>query len=147
MQRVTQSGFTLIELMIALVIVAIITAIAASSFSGADEEGERARIISEMVALNDAMARYFQGNYSYDGATEEILRTQMGSTIAASENYDVTVEVDADGQGYVLSARPSTDVMRGTGAYTMDETGLRCSFPGFDNATHPGDGGDCRTKW
>lgn len=147
MQRASQNGFTLVELMIALVIVAIISAIAASTFSGADQEGERAKIVSELVALNDALGRYYQGTYSYEGATEEILRTEMGSTIAASENYDVTVEVDADGQGYVLSARPSTDTMRGTGAYTMDETGLRCSFPGNDNATHPGDGGDCRTKW
>lgn len=142
-----QGGFTLIELMIALVIVAIITAIAASSFSGADQEGERARIVSEMVALNDALGRYYQGNYSYEGATDEILRTQMGSNIVASENYQVVVEVDDDGQGYTLTARPSTTAMQGTGALTMDETGLRCSFPDNDAATHPADGDTCDTNW
>lgn len=148
MQRAVQAGFTLIELMIALVIVAIISSIAATVFTGADEDAERARIVTEMVALNDAMARYYQGSYTYENATMAILRTGGGTPIAASPAYTVELDVDADGQGYVLAARPvAGGAMDEKGAYTVDETGQRCSFPGDDGAEHPGDGLECDTHW
>lgn len=126
--RTMQKGFTLIELMIVLAILAIITTIAVSTYSSSTTDSERVRIMAELTALNDAMARYYQGNYSYDGATEEILRGANGGTkIEASPSYDVTVT--PDGQSYTIVAAP---VPGGTmdgeenATYSINEKGQRC---------------------
>jgi type IV pilus assembly protein PilE len=63
----TQDGFTLIELMITVAIVAILSAIAIPAYS---EYVMRARITEATTALSDQrlkMERYFQDNRRYDG--------------------------------------------------------------------------------
>lgn len=136
-----QKGFTLIELMIVLVILAIVSSIAVTMFSGASEEAERSRIISEMSSLNDAMARYYQGNYSYAGATEEILRgSGGGAKIAESPAYDVVLDVDDDDQGYLIVATPKPDGDMASAVdatYSINHLGQRCV------AAEPHDG--CKT--
>lgn len=132
----TQRGFTLVELMIALVILSILTTIAVTTFSDSGRDAERARIVAEISALNDAMARYYQGGYSYTGATVGDLRTAGGGTaIAASPAYTVTLDVSDDGQEYMLWARPvAGGIMAGEGSYSINQVGQRCVYPGADSA-------------
>lgn len=129
-----QRGFTLIELMIVVTIIAIITGIAVSAFSGAGREAEQSRIMAEINSLNDAMSRYYQGSYSYTGATIDALRGGVNVSIAASPNYTVTLN-NLAGQTYILLATPvAGSVVAGTGAYSIDETGRRCYYVGSDAA-------------
>lgn len=139
---VRQRGFTLIELLVVLALVAIIGSIAMSAFSGAGEEGERSRIITEMNALNDAVGRYYQGNYSYNGV--DLSQLRVTANIGASDKYLVTIT--PSDQGYLMVARPtSSGGMAGTGAYSIDEVGRRCYFPDNDTANPAVDG--CPAKW
>ena len=129
-----QRGFTLIELMIVVAIIAIIAGIAVSAFSGAGREAEQSRIMAEINSLNDAMSRYYQGSYSYTGATIDALRGGVNVSIAASPNYTVTLN-NLAGQTYILLATPvAGSVVAGTGAYSIDETGRRCYYVGSDAA-------------
>lgn len=138
-------GFTLLELLIALVILAIISSIAVSTFSGSGEDAERSRIIAEISSLNDAMARYYQGNFTYADATEVILRTGMGTRIDASEQYEITLDIAADGQSYFIWARPKVGgTMEGKGAYSVNNLGQRCSYTGQDLANA---GTPCTGSW
>jgi type IV pilus assembly protein PilE len=140
-QGMRQRGFTLIELMIVLVFLGIITTIAAQSFSGAKKDGERASILAEMSALNDAVGRYYQGNYSYTGASvSNVPIAEVRGGIKANSNYAVTLVIP-DGQSYFLIAKPlSTGVMEGEGTYSIDHLGQRCYFPASDNANPATDG-------
>lgn len=147
-KAVMQRGFTLIELMIVVVILGIITTIAVQSFSGATQDGERARIISELNSLNDALGRYYQGSYSYQGATVAGIRGE----IEASKHYAIAIAHPDDGGGnpdyqkYYLTAKPlSTGLMAGQGTYSISETGRHCFFPASDNANPETDG--CPKTW
>lgn len=140
-----QRGFTLIELMVVVAILAIITGIAVSAFSGAGKEAEQSRIMAELNSLNDAISRYYQGGYSYTGADAGVnLATLRGGNIAASPNYTVTLTLPT-GQSYFLIARPvAGSVVAGTGAYSINETGRRCYYDGNDGADPVADAATCK---
>ncbi len=139
-----QRGFTLIELVVVVAIIAIIAGIAISAFSGAGRQAEQSRIMAEINSLNDAMSRYYQGSYSYTDATMTALRGGVNVNIAASPNYTVTLD-NLTGQTYDLVARPVTgSVVAGTGAYSIDETGRRCYYPGNDSADPGADAATCQ---
>lgn len=152
-KAVMQRGFTLIELLIVVVILGIITTIAVQSFSGATKDGERARIISEMKALNDAIGRFYQGNYSYEGAAGAggVPVAAVRGEIEASKYYSVTITHPVVGgvtdyQSYYLVAKPlSTGIMVGEGAYSIDQAGQHCYYPGNDNANPAVDA--CAKTW
>lgn len=152
-KAVTQRGFTLIELLIVVVILGIITTIAVQSFSGATQDGERARIISELNSLNDAIGRFYQGSYSYEGVAGGggAPVAAVRGEIEASKHYSVTITHPVTGgvtdyQRYFLVAKPlSTGLMVGQGTYSIDEAGRHCHFPGNDNANPATDG--CPRTW
>lgn len=112
-------GFTLIELMIVLAIVAILVAIAYPSYTKYVLRGYR----SEGIALlNDAVARmerYYAQNNTYQGATLQ------GIGLANSNVASIT---SASGR-YILSLTPTpaatsyTALVTATGAQTSDSCG------------------------
>ncbi len=147
--RMGQSGFTLLELMIVVVIIGIIATIAATTFSGAGQDAERSKIISELGSLNDAMGRYYQSNFSYalvggETAADRLDTLRGGGLIQATDSYTVTVE-NLSATTYVLAARPKAGgKMDGTGTYGINELGQRCRFDGT-----PADltVATCATRW
>jgi type IV pilus assembly protein PilE len=63
-----QSGFTLIELMIALVVVAILTAIALPAYNSYVTRGKIPDATSGLAAKRVKMEQFFQDNRTYVGA-------------------------------------------------------------------------------
>lgn len=132
MMRSRQKGFTLIELMIVVAIIAIISGIAVSAFSGAGDDANRARAQADIAALNDAVGRFYQSQYTYDGIDIDDLRDTAGLTL--SPNYDFSINVGADGQTYSVRAIPvAGGEMASDGALAINEVGRRCYFPGDDS--------------
>lgn len=130
MRRKRQGGFTLIELMIVVTILAIITTIAVSAYRGTVRDGELSRMISELSSLNDALARYYQGTYAYTGAADVADRpvAAVRGNIQASTQFAVTLLLPT-AQTYFLIARPvAGGTMVGEGTYSVNETGRRCRF-------------------
>lgn len=136
MNRFAQRGFTLIELMIVVALVAIIATIAFNAFSDSGQDSRRARGMADIQALNDAMARYYQTNFTYSGATRDGL--VAANTISLNKEYDYTVTPDpansGDFQTYRITAVPSsTSSQKDDGAMLMDQTGRRCYYQGNDS--------------
>ena len=65
----TQGGFTLIELMIVVVVIAILAAIAIPAYGNYVRQAHRADAQAEMLQFAQAMERCFTRHRSYEGAS------------------------------------------------------------------------------
>lgn len=130
--RRQQRGFTLIEVMIVVVIIGIIAGIAFTAFSDSGRDSRRARALADLAALNDAVARYYQLAFTYEGA--DLGDLAEGAGITPNPDYVFDLEVADDGQTYTLVARPADGSSQvGAGAMTINQRGTRCLFPEDDD--------------
>lgn len=84
------AGFTIIEVLVVVAILAILTAIAVPQYAKYVTNARRADGKSALVAAAQAMERYFTNNYSYVGAT-------IGNSSADH------IPTTSDGGYYILS--------------------------------------------
>ena len=115
----TPSGFTLIELMMALVVVAILTAIALPSYTKYIIRGKVPDATSNLATKRVQMEQWFQDNRTYVGAT-----ACNADTTTSPKNFDFDCPV--------LTA--TTFTLRATGknamsgfVYTIDQNNVRTS--------------------
>lgn len=103
-------GFTLIELMVVVGIVAILVAIAVPSYSFAVRKGKRGQAKADLVAFAQIAERYRTINNTYSGLshgtsdTDEINPPQ--SPDSGTADYAIAIAVAADGLTYELTATP-----------------------------------------
>lgn len=132
MIRKTTRGFTLIELMIAVVIMGILASVAYSSYQGQVMRSNRS---DATAALNDASQRLQRCFTLYNNYTHEDCQVHddlQGGGIQSSEGmYRVEYESAPSATGYTLVARainaPQTGDTDCTGAnaMTLTQTGRR----------------------
>ena len=105
MQR--HSGFTLIELMVTIAIVAILAAVALPNYNAYITRGKIAEATSNLLAMRTKMEQFFQDNRTYVGAcaagTVAALPTGKYFTYSCSALAATTYTVRADGQGNDLA--------------------------------------------
>lgn len=127
----TQAGFTLIELMITVALLAIITAVSVSSYRQYMVRANRADGGAFLLRIAAAQERWYLDNNQYSADPVDELR--VGAT---SEHgyYEVAINLDADpASGYIAVATPvaggrqdsDTDCQQ----LGINETGLRDSTP------------------
>jgi len=103
-----QRGFTLIELMMALTIVVILTAIAIPAYRGYISTAREAEGHNNLAALQMAQEEYFLENHSYfDGANTAAIQNNSAGlwTATGSDgviNFDYAVSLS--GGGYTATA-------------------------------------------
>jgi type IV pilus assembly protein PilE len=122
-----QSGFTLIELMITVAVVAILAAIAIPSYSDYVVRSRRNDVRISLAQSAQWMERFRAENRgSYTGAV-----LQAGTTVSPTRGtvmYDIAVVVDATGATYQLTATPRVGGPMGSdacAAYTLASDGQR----------------------
>lgn len=100
----SQQGFTLLELMIAVAIVAILTAVAIPSYQGYAQRTSRADLEAELMRAAGRLERLKAQNFSYTGATlggsssDTVMSHSPSSRPAADAKYNITLaSIKADG--------------------------------------------------
>lgn len=133
-----QSGFSLMELLVALVITAILVAVALPSYQNHMRSTKRAVASSCLVELAQFMERNYTANMVYNqnnGAATVLPATSCRQTL--SDSY--TFNLSAEAQLYTLSAVPkgaqTSDSSCGT--LTLNQAGVRAAN---------GDSGDAKVK-
>lgn len=136
--RRKQSGFTLIELMIVVMIIGILAAVGYPMYTAQIEENNRSAVQGRMMALSTALETYRAQNFTYGGAQ----LANLAASLDNNEFYDVTF-VDGGGNEvttlpagattYEILAKPTAGtVMDGTGAIKLSHEGETCWDPADD---------------
>jgi type IV pilus assembly protein PilE len=106
----TESGFTLIELMIALVILGTLAALAYPAYTSIIKDNHLKKARANILQIEQSMERYYTQKSTYTGAI-------MPAAYAATEKFNFTLSQAgacdvADGVGadkYCIVARPNAD--------------------------------------
>ena len=99
-------GFTLIELMVAVVIVGILAAVAYPNLVSYVQRSRRADAVAELTSIVQAQERYRSNNSAYASALATV------GFSGATKYYDFTLESVSEPAfvaGYQVTARPKSD--------------------------------------
>jgi len=133
--RARSRGFTLIELMITVVVVAILAAIAYPSYTESIAKGRRAQATSELMAAHQWMDRFYTENFRFDQnsagtatSNAALFPSRFSTSPRAGEGaaaYNLTLST-LNRESYVITAT-RTGAMTGDrcGNFTIDHLGTK----------------------
>ena len=144
MKKISSQGFTLIELMVVIVIVAIFAAIALPSYQYYVAKTRKAEAQAELLKLSERLENYRGRNLSYAGYIPENQNVGQKGKInlpygEAAYDYQITI-VDINdatkslqdstiGQGWKIIAVPNqskSNALRASESLLLNSRGLRC---------------------
>jgi type IV pilus assembly protein PilE len=119
-----EAGFTVVELMIAVAILAIISMVAMPIYSQYSQRTFRAEAQADLLNCAQGMERLAAANFNYNGGVAALAAgTLCDPRSVAQGRYTISVDVPAT-DAFLLTAIP-IGMMAGTGALTYDSTGAR----------------------
>jgi len=113
MQHKQPRGFTIVELLIVIVVIAILAAISIVAYNGIQERANFTRAQSDLKSLNNVVLQYYAVNSSYPD-TSGVWRSQTGS----GDNYIPGVKPD------FISVLPKDKVNSGSESYYYRSNGV-----------------------
>lgn len=126
-------GFTLMELMIAVAIVGILTAIALPNYRQYVVRNNRAAVQAEMLQIASALERYKTMQLTYSGATILMLYGGIVYPKTGTALYTLGLSPSANLTSttltttWTISATPnSSSIQKGDGVLKLDNLGRRC---------------------
>ena len=101
-------GFSLIEIMVVIVIISILTSLAAVTYRSYIVKARRSAVQEELLQYQQQLEEYFSLNHSYginiEGQEGKVCAGFTGETVLSSEGqYNLSCELTS---GYKLSAVP-----------------------------------------
>ena len=136
------TGFTLIELMVVVVIVAIFAAIAIPSYQAYIRRAETSKAQQETQRIAALLERHKARNFSYKGfdLTAQSISTPRTYSFDLKDGAATTkllIATDASGRSWVLKIM-TTDAKNFN--YLMTSSGVRCKNTTAENITYTGCG-------
>ena len=117
-----EQGFTLIEVMITVVIVAVLASIAYPSYIDYVRSSSETQVQGELMDLAAAQERWRAQNFEYTGTLSD-----LGTPLANNDKYSTTVTTTNSNQSFVAIAVPkSGTIVEGEAAFKIDEDGTTC---------------------
>lgn len=97
------NGFTIVELLIVIVVIAILAAISVVAFNGIQQRGRNAQTISGVKAYEKALKLYYADNGSYPAVTACLGANYPSNQCWAGPNgtYQVNASLDNSLQQYI----------------------------------------------
>lgn len=120
------AGFTLIELMIVVVVIAVLAGIAMASYQSAVVRAKRSAATSCLQSGAQYMERYYTTYMSYNNAANAPALPQCDADVA--NNYNVALTPAADGRSFTITATPTGQQLRADtkcGTLGVDQVGRR----------------------
>lgn len=141
----SERGFTLIELMIVVVIIAILAAFGYPAYQKSVEKSNRSTVQGDLEAAAAAMKAYRAQTFSYAGATLGATGTfRDRSPDAGVQYYQLSFlnggASNTTASTFVIRALP-VGPAAGTGALAINELGQRCWDKSDDTGCTPGTAG------
>ncbi len=128
-----QAGFTLIELMIAVVVMAILASIAVPSYGRFVQRANRADATAELLRLAAAQERFYIANNTYT-ANLAAPPAGLGGEGSSERGYYTITVTAADVNGFTIQAVPTAGSKQASDAecqtFTINEQGIQTSAPG-----------------
>lgn len=117
----TKKGFSLIELLVAVAIIAILAAVAIPSYQQYVVKGNRTAAQSFMMDLANREKQYMLDARTYaDFAT-----LGVSAPADVSKHYNVAIVVAATPPSFVITATPSSSQQTSDGALTLGSDGSK----------------------
>jgi type IV pilus assembly protein PilE len=123
MYRDASAGFTLIEMLVVVMIVAILSAIAWPSYMDYLRRGRIAEATGKLAGMRIALEQYYQDNLNY-GSTASACGVPAPSGLYFS--FSCNWGAGASNQGYLITATGTAGNMSGF-VYTIDHNGNRAT--------------------
>jgi type IV pilus assembly protein PilE len=117
-----QSGFTLIEVMVAVVVVGILTAIALPAYSEFIKRAARGEARAILMENAQGMEQLFTLNNSYNNPPPTL--KFPASPKSGTVKYNISIDAGLTATTYRLKAVPAQTENK-CGTYLIDNTGLR----------------------
>jgi type IV pilus assembly protein PilE len=124
-----QQGFTIIEVMIAVVIIAILSAIAVPTYQRSVIRANRTAVQAEMMQVAGGLELFKARQLSYTGASLTAINrsSRFPASTAQPQTYELSLSVAANGITWVLRAVPrGTQQQANDGALAIDSIGRQC---------------------
>lgn len=132
------SGFTLVELMVVVLLVAILAAIAYPSYREQIRKARRADAQAVLMQAAQFMERYYTENGTYKDAVLPYDKSPVDGTVSY---YAIALTVPDDGLSFKVTAKPGASES-GAAVMSVTDTGLRgLDRNGDGDADDDGDAG------
>lgn len=127
-QPKSQSGFTLIEIMIVIAIIGIVAAIAVPSYSGYVINANRTDAMKFLTEVAGEQQRYFSSNNVYASKMSELGYGTADTATSPEGYYTISISTPTT-TSYMLSATPVTGARQAKddecSVFTIDFTGAK----------------------
>ena len=132
--RHTVQGLTLIEVLIALALIAILTVIAYPSYTDYVTRSSRAAAQSELVELSSVQEKIYLNSNGYSGSVAAPYNGTatggLGKTSGRTDDGKYVLSLVSAGQTYTLTATPAAgSTQQNDGAFSIASDGSRLCVP------------------